>query len=201
MAEVRRNIADEMQKIAEGYRSDYEIALTRETSIQKSLDRAIAQSRITNQAQVQLRDFESKAQTSRTMYDNFLQRYLEAVQQQSFALSEARLITPATPPTNKSHPKTLTVLPVSAASGTMVAFGIAVLREASNRVFRTGAQVEGALHLSCLAMLPVFGRHGSCHRCTSLAEVKRKCVHASPLYAIADRPRLHSLIYRTSWLN
>jgi succinoglycan biosynthesis transport protein ExoP len=158
MMEIRRNIADEMQKIAESYKSDYEIALTRETSIQKSLDTAVAQSRVTNQAQVQLRELESKAQTSRTMYDNFLQRYLEAVQQQSFPISEARLITLATPPPNRSHPNPLTVLALSAAGGIMIAFGAAVLREASNRVFRTGAQVEDVLRVRCLAMLPVL-RH------------------------------------------
>lgn len=156
MLEIRRNIADEMQKIAESTKSDYEIALTRETSIQKSLDSAVAQSRITNQAQVQLRELESKAQASRTLYDNFLQRYLESVQQQSFPISEARLITPATPPPNKSHPMTLTVLMVSVAGGIMIAFGAAVLREASSRVFRTGAQVEDILRINCLAVLPIL---------------------------------------------
>src|SRR5262249_35270736 len=66
MAEIRRNIADEMEKIAETYKSDYEIALTREQSIEKSLDNTVAQTRITNQAQVHLRELESAAQTSRT---------------------------------------------------------------------------------------------------------------------------------------
>jgi polysaccharide biosynthesis transport protein len=174
MAEMRHSIADEMQKIAESYNSDYEIALTRETSIQKSLDSAVAQSRITNQAQVQLRELESKAQTSRAMYDNFLQRYLEAVQQQSFPVSEARLITPATPPATRSHPKTLTVLAVSVAGGVMIAFGAAVLREASNRVFRTGAQVEDVLHVSCLAMLPVL-------KSTALLTVDKQEDTAAPI--------------------
>src|SRR5262249_44716148 len=44
MLELRRNIADEMQKIAEGYKSDYEIAMTREASIAESLDKTIAES-------------------------------------------------------------------------------------------------------------------------------------------------------------
>jgi succinoglycan biosynthesis transport protein ExoP len=158
MTEIRRNIADEMQKIAESYKSDYEIALTREASIEKSLENAVAQSRITGQAQVQLHDLESKAQTSRTMHDNFLQRYLDAVQQQSFPVSEARLITPATPPTIKSHPKTFTVLSLSAAGGIMIAFAAAVLREASTGVFRTSTQVRDVLHVNCLATLPILKR-------------------------------------------
>ncbi len=156
MLEIRRNIADEMGKIAESYKSDYEIALTRETSIQKSLASAVADSQIANRAQVQLRELESNAHTARTMYENFLQRYMEAVQQQSFPISEARLITPAAPPSTRSHPNALLVLAVTAVGGMMVAFGAAALREASDRTFRTGAQVEDVLHVNCIAMLPLL---------------------------------------------
>jgi succinoglycan biosynthesis transport protein ExoP len=156
MLELRRNIADEMHKIAESYKSDYEIALTRENSIVRSLDTAVAQFHITNQAQVQLRELESKAQTSRNTYDNFLQRYTEAVQQESFPVSEARLITPATPPQSRSHPKLSIILGLTAATGIIVAFGAAVLHESSSRVFRTGAQVHDVLHVSCLAILPLL---------------------------------------------
>jgi len=156
MLELRRNIADEMGKIAESYKNDYEISLTRETSIHKSLDSAVADSRITNQAQVQLRELESNSHTARTMYENFLQRYMEAVQQQSFPISEARLITPAVPPSRRSHPNTLIVLAVTAAGGMVFAFGVAVLRDASDRVFRTGAKIEDVLHVNCIATLPLL---------------------------------------------
>ena len=156
MLELRRNIADEMGKIAQSYKSEYEIAQKRESSIQKSLDSAVVDSRITNQAQVQLTELESNASTAKVMYENFLQRYMEAVQEQSFPISEARLISPAAPPSTRSEPKTLIVLAVTAAGGLMVAFGVAALREASDRVFRTGAQVEDALHVNCLAMLPLL---------------------------------------------
>jgi polysaccharide biosynthesis transport protein len=156
LLELRRNISDEMKKIAETYKSDYEISLARETSIQKSLASAVADTRITNQAQVKLHELESNARTARTMYENFLQRYIEAVQQQSFPISEARLITPAAPPSTRSHPNALLVLAVSAVGGMMVAFGAAALREASDRTFRTGAQVEDVLHVNCIAMLPLL---------------------------------------------
>jgi len=156
MLELRRNIGDEMGKIAQSYKSDYEIALTRESSIQKSLDNTVAESRITNQAQVQLSELESNASTAKTMYENFLRRYMEAVQEQSFPISEARLISPADPPSTRSHPNTLLVLAVTGFGGVTAAFGFAALREASDGVFRTGAQVEDVLHVNCVAMLPIL---------------------------------------------
>ncbi len=156
MQEIRRTIADEMQKIAESYKSDYEIARTREASIQKSLDDTVTQSQITNQAQVQLRELESKAQTARNMYDNFLQRYMEAVQQQSFPVSEARLISPASSPRSKSYPNPPIVMALSVLGGMMLAFGAAMLREGSSRTFCTGAQVQTNLHVGCIATLPLL---------------------------------------------
>lgn len=161
MDELRHSINDEMRKIAESTKSEYEIAAAREDSIKKSLESAIADSRITNQAQVQLTELESNASTAKAMYENFLQRYLEAIQEQSFPISEARLISPAAPPATRSHPKTVIVLGVSLASGLILAFGVAVLRDTSDRVFRTSEQVEKVLGVNCVAMLPVVKPAGS----------------------------------------
>jgi succinoglycan biosynthesis transport protein ExoP len=153
MQELRRNITDEMRKIAEAYKSDYEIAQTREQSIRESLASAVSESQLTSKAQVQMRELESNAQTYRALYDNFLQRYMEAVQQQSFPITEARLISPASRPLKKSQPKTLIVLGITIAAGLMLSFGFALMREMTDRVFRTSQQIENILRVNCLAIL------------------------------------------------
>jgi polysaccharide biosynthesis transport protein len=156
MQQLRRNISDEMGKIAASYRSDYEIAKAREEAIKSSLSSSVSASQITNQAQVQLRELESNAQSYRAMYDNFLQNYMSAVQQQSFPISEARLISPAESPLNRSSPKTLIILAVTVLGGLLASTGIAALREMSDRVFRTSRQVEQKLQASCLAIAPAI---------------------------------------------
>ena len=98
MREIQNSIRDELQRIAETYKSDFEIAKQHEDSVQKQLDQAVSQSQVTNEAQVALRELESNAQTYRALYDNFLQRYMESVQQQSFPITEARVISAATRP-------------------------------------------------------------------------------------------------------
>jgi polysaccharide biosynthesis transport protein len=87
MREIRGSIHDELKRIAETYKSDYDIAKRKLDGTQAELARAIAESQVTNQAQVALRELESNAQTSRSLYDNFLQRYMDAVQQQSFPIT------------------------------------------------------------------------------------------------------------------
>jgi polysaccharide biosynthesis transport protein len=46
MREFRRAIFNELQRIAESYKSDYEIAKTREESLQKSLSKIVSESPI-----------------------------------------------------------------------------------------------------------------------------------------------------------
>jgi polysaccharide biosynthesis transport protein len=154
MQEIRKVIIDELNRIAQTYRSDYEIAKAREESISKSLTEIVSVSQTTNQAQIVLRDLESRAQSSRQLNDSFLQRYMETVQQQSFPISEARVITRATPPLRPSSPRTLLVLLVGATGGVIAGFGLGLLRDIRDQVFRTSDQVASILHTDCIAMLP-----------------------------------------------
>ena len=155
MREIQNSIRNELQRIAETYKSDFEIATQREQSIRQQLNGAVAQSQVTNQAQVSLHDLESNAQTYRALYDNFLQRYMELVQQQSFPATEARVITPATRPLGKSSPKTLLVLGLAILAGLGIGFLAAAWRDFADRVFRTVHQVEQFLQTECLALVPM----------------------------------------------
>jgi succinoglycan biosynthesis transport protein ExoP len=154
MLEIRRNITDELSRIQQAYKSDYDIAQTREESIKNSLASVVSATQLTNQAQVQLRELESSAQTFQSMYENFLQAYMQTTQQQSFPITEARLISPASRPLTKSQPRTLIVLGGAIAAGIMLSFGIVMFREFSDKVFRTSRQVEELLRTHCLAILP-----------------------------------------------
>jgi succinoglycan biosynthesis transport protein ExoP len=154
MREIRKVIFDELGRIAQTYHSDYEIAKAREGSISKSLADIVAVSQTANQAQVSLRELESSAKSYRALHDNFLQRYMESVQQQSFPITEARLITTATPPTGPSNPRTMLVLMVAAAGGVIVGSGLGLLRDIADRVFRTSDQVASILHTDCIAVVP-----------------------------------------------
>ncbi len=159
MREIRRSILDELSRIAETYKSDYEISKARTESIQQSMGTVVAESQTTSQAQVALKDLESQAQSYRALYDNFLQRYMESVQQQTFPITEARFITLATPPQSKSSPRTLLVLAISIFIGAAGGLGAALVRELLDRVIRTTDQVENLLGVECITTLPLLKEH------------------------------------------
>ncbi|UPK33902.1 polysaccharide biosynthesis tyrosine autokinase [Bradyrhizobium sp. 186] len=157
MREIRRSIIDELRRTAEVYKSDLEIAKSREESSQKSLNDTIAVSNNTGQAQIVLRDLESNAQSARALSDNFLQLYMVSVQQQSFPITEARVITQAASNLpNKTSPKTTLILLAAFVGGSILAGVVAVLLDMMDRVFRTASQVEQFVHTSCLASIPVI---------------------------------------------
>jgi succinoglycan biosynthesis transport protein ExoP len=79
---------------------------------------------------------------------------METIQQQSFPITEARLVGPADAPLGKTYPKTWLILLLAVVGGAVLSFGVAALRELLDRVFRSSDQVEEELQADCLAMLP-----------------------------------------------
>jgi polysaccharide biosynthesis transport protein len=156
MREIATSIKAELSRLAETYKSDYQIAKQRENDVQHSLDDAVARSQVGGQAQVQLKELESNSQTYRSLYESFLQRYTESLQQQTFPITEARVISIATPPSKRSSPKTLLVLAIAGFGGLMLGFGVALMRDLSDRVIRTSGQAENLLSTDCLANLPLL---------------------------------------------
>jgi polysaccharide biosynthesis transport protein len=156
MAELHRAIHNELGRIAESYKSDYEIAKTRVQGLQGELQKLVASTESTDRDRLGLTDLESTAKVYHSIYDNFLQKYMEAIQQQSFPITEARVISEAATPQRKSSPKTLVVLGIAALIGLLLSLVAAIVREVMDQVFRTTRDVESALHVNCLAVLPLL---------------------------------------------
>jgi exopolysaccharide transport family protein len=156
MRDLRTSILDEVRRLAETSRSEFEVAKQREQEIDRQLKEAVTQSRSTNSAELTIRDLESRAKSLRSLYDTFLQRYMGSAQQETFPISETRVIYPALTPQSKSKPKSKVVLMLGLAGGVAIGIALGLLRDIMDRVFRTTAQIESALELPCLSMVPLL---------------------------------------------
>jgi polysaccharide biosynthesis transport protein len=152
--DLRRSIGDELGRIEENLKSEYEIAKKRADEFDKSQAKLISQSTETNQALVTYFSLDAAAKSYRRLYDNFLQRHTESVQQQTFPVSEARQISSAS--SVKTGPKTALVGLVTLVAGAMIGGGLAAFREIMDRKFRTREQVQSVLATECLAMVPLL---------------------------------------------
>lgn len=156
MRDMRTSILDEVRRLAEASKSDYEIAKQRQEDVEKQLAQAVSQSRTTNSAESTTRELETNAKGYRSLYESFLQRYMGAVQQESFPITEARVISPASPPQGKSKPKTALIVALGLFGGLALGTALGLLRDIMDRVFRTAAQVEAMLHMPCLSLVPLL---------------------------------------------
>jgi uncharacterized protein involved in exopolysaccharide biosynthesis len=168
MKSIRQAIFDEVRRLADISKHDYEEARQQQQQIEKQLAQAIAQSRDTDAAEVSIRELETSAKGYRALYDSFLQRYMGAVQQGSFPTMKARVISPASPPQKKTKPKSMMLLALGLLGGVGVGAGLGLLRELKDRSFRTTAQIEDRLRLPCLSVVPLL-RGGAVRRITKNA--------------------------------
>ena len=155
MDELRKSIQGEEQRIADAYASDYEIAKARENSLTNSMYQLVGEAGTSSQAQVTMRDLESSADTYRNLYNSFLQKFQEAIQTQTIPITDTRVITRATPPLDKSSPKIVLALAGGIVLGLFMGAGAAVAQEMMGDVFRTSYEVEQAIGLRCLGILPI----------------------------------------------
>jgi len=154
MAEYQRLMFEELNRIAESYQSELQVAQTREKSLQDSVTQASSVTAAAGETQVQLRELERTADTYRNLYQTFLARFQEATQQQSFPITDARIITRAQVPTAPSAPKKPLILALAMALGAAFGGGIGAFREFRDRFFRTGEQVRDVLSLEYIGHIP-----------------------------------------------
>lgn len=153
--DIRTSIIEEVTRLAETSRNELEAARQRQKELEKQLAEAISQSRMTNSAELTIRELEIRAKGLRAMHEAFQQHYMGSAQE-TFPTPETRVIFPASPPERKSKPKTKLMLGVGLVAGLALGIGLALLRDVMDRVFRTSSQLEAALELPCLSLVPVL---------------------------------------------
>jgi polysaccharide biosynthesis transport protein len=173
MSEYNRLMFDELKRIAESYQSELEVSRSRERNITEGVRKATSVSVAASETQVQLRELERSSEAYKNLYQTFLQRYQEAVQQQSFPVTEARIISKAVGPGGPSSPRKPLVIAISVLFGLMIGAGIGAFREFRDRFFRTGDQIRDVLGVEYLGATPAIVKKAD----TSVASPVDREVH------------------------
>lgn len=156
MTQYERLVFEELSRIGQSYHSDFQIAKTRLESLEENFRKMMVQTAGDNKTLVTLRELERESETYKELYKTFLQRYQQAIQQQSFPITDARVITAASPALGASWPKKSLLLAIGFVLGGLLGAAGAFLLERRDQVFRTGDQVQSELGLEFLGLLPVL---------------------------------------------
>jgi succinoglycan biosynthesis transport protein ExoP len=155
LADLRRQIDNEIARILVGVRNDYQTAVSREASLEAELSKLKDQSATLGQADVKLHEFEREAQANRTLFEQFLNRVKETTEQQSLQMADARIVSPALSPLKPDRPGALLLIAVAACGGLILGVGLVLVLEQTRQNFRNSREVAQFLPLPCIGMLPV----------------------------------------------
>jgi succinoglycan biosynthesis transport protein ExoP len=144
-AEVDRlsgQIIEEARRILSGYQRDLDVAQSEFEALRTAASQATGQSQADNSTLVALRAMEQRAASYNALYQDYLARYQEAVQQQTLALTTGRVISKPELPSLPIFPNQKVILALSLVLGMGVGGGLGLAREVMNRRFRGRSDVE-----------------------------------------------------------
>ena len=157
---VRDKMKDEVQRIVQDLANEVAVARARERELTSNMARLQGDAARVDLAGVELADLTREAETNRQLFQTFLTRFREIVEQQGLQEPDARILSPADIPTAPSHPKvalfTLIAFAASLVLGVLLVF--IVERWDSDYGFRSADEIQSALGVRALALVPDLSR-------------------------------------------
>ena len=154
IAEVRSRIDAETRRVTGGVTLTNTINKQRESQLRGSLDaqrnKVLQLKAVRDQGQVLVRDVESAQRT----YDGMMARLNQTAMEAQSTQSYANILTTALPPAEPSSPKMVLNTLLSVFVGALLALGVALMMELSDRRVRAPADVVASLGLPVLGTMP-----------------------------------------------
>lgn len=157
LADIRMQIEREIARVTTGVRNEFDVAQSRERTLEKNLADLKVLSGSAGQASVRLRELEREAQASRTLLEQALLRFRETTEQEGLQRPDARVLSPAATPLKPSEPKTALILLAGIVGSLIGGIGAAGIAESLSRGYRTARDVESSLAIPVLGHLPLIG--------------------------------------------
>ena len=151
---LQKLIDEELSRITAAARGALERAQASERTLEANLENLKQNANSTNQASVLLRELERELEASRAVYQAFLVRARETSEQQSIDNTNARIISKATPPRDKSWPPRLLLLAVALMGGVGVGIGVGLMREYLDERVYTPQLLQDLAGVQVLAVVP-----------------------------------------------
>ncbi|HET6520602.1 MAG TPA: GNVR domain-containing protein, partial [Geminicoccaceae bacterium] len=155
---VARSITAEIEGILSGLESEIAVLDARDRALVARIEEAHVSAAAGKQAEVQLRELERESEANRTLYIQFLARLKETTEQRALIQADARVVTSAVAPLVPSFPRPMLIVSASFAASLLVGTLFAFLVEQLDGRVRSAWQVERALGVRNLAMVPAVGR-------------------------------------------
>ena len=152
---VRESLFAQMRRLANAIETDFTMARTKEESLQKALDSAVAQARTLNRTEFQLNEYSREVRANRTLYEAFFNRVRETTATADLQTANARVIDPAVMPREPVKPNKKLIVALALVVSLMFGVALAFLLDALDATVKNPDDVDRKLGVSLLGVIPV----------------------------------------------
>jgi polysaccharide biosynthesis transport protein len=152
--ELEQKIRTEIQNIVGAFERDVAVTENRERMLRQSLAQTKGHVVQNNQAEVQLGQLEREAEANRALYTTFLERFKTLTEQQEVLEPGVEVISAAAVPSTRSFPQPNLIIAAGFTSSLVFATLLAFVAESLENGLRSGRQIEEALGLANLGIVP-----------------------------------------------
>lgn len=157
-SELRRaqeTLRQQVMKVADGYREEYEQALANERSTAVALEAAKGDVQQIDRKRYRLSELQREVDTNRRLYDLFFTRFRET-NATDFQAVNARIVDPAVRPFEPVAPRKKLIVGLTFVGSLIMGVLLAFLREMLDATFKSATEVAERLHVSLLGVLPLM---------------------------------------------
>ena len=157
-AAVRQQMSQETNRILASLSGEVQAARKKEAELTEALQAVETQASDAAQSSSRLNQLQREADANRSIYDSFLTRYKQAMEQEGLAAPDARLISRAEAPEFPDYPNKLRFLLLGTIGGLAIGGALAFLRAGFDRRIRRASEVETVTGIPIFGLLPKVSR-------------------------------------------
>ena len=158
MGKIQAGIRNEVERLGRTLENEVRVAQSRVASVETTLNGLKSRSTVDRAAQVQLDELVRVANSNRTIYEQLLQRFNETRDQQGIVQPDARVVATAAAPAVPSSFGTRMFVAGGFTVSLLLGSLLAVLLEVLDRGLRSAGEIEAALGLTTLGLVPKVTR-------------------------------------------
>lgn len=148
------SLRGQVEQIVAGIERNYQLAMANENSLQASFNANKSQIQDISRKEFQLRELQREVDGNRALYDTFMTRLKETAATADLETANARVVDPATVPTEPVKPKKTLIVAIAALLALFAGVGLTLLLDALNNTFKSTEEIENRLNIPVLGILP-----------------------------------------------
>jgi capsular exopolysaccharide synthesis family protein len=148
------SLKGQVEQIVAGIERNYQLAIANENSLRASFDANKSQIQDISRKEFQLRELQREVDGNRALYDTFMTRLKETAATADLETANARVVDPATVPTEPVKPKKTLIVAIAALLALFAGVGLTLLLDALNNTFKSTEEIESRLNIPVLGILP-----------------------------------------------